>query len=142
MKRNWLKTALLISAFVVLSNITLSAQISGAKTAAGDVPALTADEIRPFDFKDEYYLSNGVIPEMLLNRSNGADGQSVFDSTNDPRYKNIRVVATRPAYGRNGETLYWNFYGEFYKDSYTDDAAGQTAYEAALAYQIYMFPRE
>jgi len=143
MKRhNWLKAVLLISAFVVLGNINSLAQDSNVNTAAGDVPALAADELRPFDFSDKYYASNGVEPSMLFNRSSGGDGFSVFDFTSDTQRNNVRILATYPAYGRGGETLFWNFYGELNRDGFTEDEAGLAAYEIANSFPIYIFPGE
>lgn len=138
-KHTWLvANALLVFVFLVLGNISSSAQFE-PKTVMDD-PGLTADELRPFDFSDKYYASNGVMADMILNRPNGGDGFSVADFTSDPRHNNVRILATYPAYGHDGETLYWNFYGQFNKNAFTEDPEGFAAYEIANGFPIYMFP--
>ena len=68
------------------------------------VSAQLASEVRPFDFSDKYYNANGVIPEMLIGRKNGADGESVFDSASERKYNNVRITATLPAYNETHPT--------------------------------------
>lgn len=141
-KQIWLITnALLVFVFVVLGNISSPAQKVDSKPAGGGT-SVFAEELRPFDFSDKYYWSNGVIAGMIQNRPNGADGLSVADVTYDTRHNNVRILATYPAYGRDGETRYWNFYGEFNKDGFTQERAGFEAYEIANTFPIYMFPSQ
>jgi hypothetical protein len=105
------------------------------------VNAQLSDELRPFDFSNDYYKTNGVIAETLTNRKNGADGQSVFDfATDSSRFTNIRITATLPAYAADGSSIYWNYYGTASKESFTPDAAGKTAVKMANTYPVYVFP--
>ncbi len=133
MKYNLFKSnALFIFAFVIFCSINSFAQGFG--------PATAVEDLRPFDFSDEYYASNGVVAGKLLNRPSGADDLSVFDLNSDPNHNNVRILATRPAYGRQGETLYWNLYGDFYKENFTDTPEGESAYDLANNFPIYVFP--
>jgi hypothetical protein len=105
------------------------------------VNAQLSDELRPFDFSNDYYKTNGVIAETLANRKNGADGQSVFDfATDSSRFTNIRITATLPAYAANGSSIYWNYYGTATKESFTTDVAGKNAAKMANTYPVYVFP--
>ena len=104
------------------------------------VSAQLAAEVRPFDFSDKYYNANGVIPEMLIGRKNGADGESVFDSASERKYNNVRITATLPAYNETGATIFWNDYAGVSKAGFTEDAAGPRAVDLAYDSPLYVFP--
>ena len=101
-----------------------------------------AEDNRPFDFSDRYYEENGVNPALIVNRRNGDDKLSVFDFTDDPRLRNIRIIGTFPAYDRDGNILYWNYYGDLYKESFTENRAGDEAMDLANHYPIFTFPSQ
>lgn len=117
-----------------------------AKESAAQVRGLNqfdlAEDNRPFDFSDRYYEENGVNPALIVNRRNGDDKLSVFDFTNDPRFRNIRIIGTFPAYDRDGNILYWNYYGDLYKESFTENRAGDEAMDLANRYPIFTFPSQ
>ncbi len=98
-------------------------------------------EIRPFDFTDDYYKTNGIKAETLFNRKNGADGQSVFDfATDASRFTHVRIIATLPAYTADGSPIYWNDYGTASKESFASNAAGSRAVQMAKTYPVFVFP--
>jgi hypothetical protein len=130
---------LLLTALVLFGSINLPAQRSDFG-ASKDSSGLAGDELRPFDFSDKYYETHGVIAGMLAKRHNGKNGLSVFDVTSDQDHNGVRILATRPAYGHAGETLYWNFYGEISNDGFADSTEGKAAVELALNFPIYVFP--
>ncbi len=99
-----------------------------------------ADELRPFDFNDKYYYQNGVLADLLIGRVNGADGESVVDITDDPRYATVRITATLPAYDENGNTIFWNYYAGLPKCGFTEDDSGSRAVELAFSTPLYIFP--
>jgi hypothetical protein len=99
-----------------------------------------AEEHRPFDFADKYYLTNGVIPELLIGRKNGADGESVFDQASEVRYSNVRITATFPGYAEDGSSLFWNYYAGVPKYGFAEDENGPRAVATALVYPMYVFP--
>jgi hypothetical protein len=121
--------SLVVAVFVFTSLLTSHAQ---------DGTAL-ADELRPFDFSDKYYQVNGIHPSTLIGRKNGADKASVFDFSTDPKFTNVRITETRPAYSADGTTIFWNLYGGATKASLTDENGGD-AYNLAEAYPVYVFP--
>ncbi len=134
---------LFIFAFVIFGNINAFPQKTGlAGFNGGGGPTATIDDLRPFDFSDKYYALNGVRPDKLINRHTGEDGLSIIDAAADQDHNNVRILATRPAYGTEGETLYWNFYGGFFKDGFTGDDAGNAAYNMVYDFPIYIFPGE
>ena len=116
--------------------------LSGTVSAFSQDTTVTvfADELRPFDFSNKYYLTNGVEPEELVNRRSGEDGQSVFDSINDRRFRGVRILSVYPAYNQDGKTIYFNLYAEFFEDGFLADAGGKRAAEMAEFYPLYVFP--
>lgn len=109
-------------------------------TAAASYAQILAEELRPFDFTDKAYYQNGVLAELLIGRKNGADNESVIDSTDDSRYTNVRITATFPAYDEDGNTIFWNYYAGLPKNGFTEDTNGTRAVEIAFATPLYVFP--
>ena len=99
-----------------------------------------AVEVRPFDFSDKYYEKNGLYSGMFLDRRNGADGRSVVDFIRDPDHRGVRITETFPAYGTNGETLFWNLYAEFGRIAFVPGPAGEEAHLTADRYPVFVFP--
>jgi hypothetical protein len=130
MKFKSLGAALALSIFSILF---LGSAISNAQTLAED--------LRPFDFSDSYYKDNGIKVETLTSRKNGGDGLSVADFSTDPaKFADIRILETLPAYGSDGNAIYWNSYGVATRESFTSDEAGIRAAQAARNYPVFMFP--
>lgn len=98
------------------------------------------EDTRPFDFSDKYYQTNGILPAAIEKRHNGGDGRSIPDATYNWRYRNVRILETFPAYGPNGDLLFWNHYGAVGKYAFTSDNAGTGAVYTAYHYPIYVFP--
>jgi hypothetical protein len=124
---------LLIFAFVLTGLSTAAAQVQTESD-------LFSEERRPFDFRDKFYYDNGVEPSMILQRRNGLDGLSVFDATTDPRFREVRLTAAFPAYNYDGKTVFYNAYGELYKEGFVAGPEGDRAAQAAFDYPIYEFP--
>lgn len=103
--------------------------------------AQLAAEIRPFDFSNDFYKTNGMVAERLQDRPNGEDKRSVFDTPTDlSTLNNIRIVETLPAYSAEGDTLFWNRYAIAPKKSFREDEVGDKAAYIAALYPIYRFP--
>ncbi len=100
------------------------------------------EEKRPFDFSGSFYRIHGIQSELILNRPTGQDRVSVIDYINDPEHRNIRITGTFPAYSFEGETLYYNHYGDFFKEAFVDNRAGDESSKTAERHPIYMFPSE
>jgi hypothetical protein len=94
----------------------------------------------PFDFADQYYKVNGIIPDEIMNRRNGTDGLSVFDKAPYEMYSNVRVCATVPAYDQSGNMMFWYPAGDLGLNSFTPDKTGKYARENANQFPIYIFP--
>ncbi len=130
---------MLVTGAIILTSF--AAALSAAPNNNFSEKGFTEDN-RPFDFSDEFYKENGVSPTSIINRVNGADKLSVFDFTNDPRYRNVRIIGTFPAYDRDGNILYWNHYGDLYEDAFSETPNGTNPLEIANRYPIYVFPSE
>lgn len=99
-----------------------------------------AEDFRPFDFRDKYYEANGILAHTLIGRKNGMDGMSVFDTTTDTRFSNVRILETQAGYDDQGAAIYWNYYGGASKESFTSDIDGGHAIELAYEYKMFVFP--
>lgn len=135
-----LKFAILLIVLLALANAEQSfGQRTAFKTFFDNSSQFRADT-RPFDFSDKYYQTNGILPAAIEKRHNGGDGRSIPDATYDRRFRSVRILETLPAYGPNGEMLFWNRYGAVGKYAFTSDNAGTSAVYTAYHYPIYVFP--
>ncbi|HEX8368729.1 MAG TPA: hypothetical protein VF604_09320 [Pyrinomonadaceae bacterium] len=143
MKRNYIFNTkfALICAIILTGCISIFGQKSPGTNPTFGADSL-AEEIRPFDFNSRYYYDNGVEPGLIVNRRNGSDNLSVFDKTTDERFREVRITAVFPAYNQNGELIYWNLYGELFKESFRNDLAGASAQTAAEYFPMYIFPSD
>ena len=139
-----MKTITLINKAIVISTLTALCCIASLAQRF-DAPADTVDsgsigrELRPFDFTDKYYSTHGIETAFIVNRRNGSDGESVIDFTSDENYSSVRILATRPAYAYDGSPIYWNLYGEFFKEAFKPGPEGDEARTLAESFPIY-FP--
>ena len=124
------KTALLTAFLFVLT--ALATAPYGAKADVQD---------RLYDFTDAFYLQNGVDPTKIVGRRNGADGRSVFDTPIFSYQRDVRAIATNPAYNQSGAITYWSVMGDLFVDGFTNNAAGQNARQIADNMILYVFPR-
>lgn len=128
-----LATAFFAFTFLLSSAGLVSAQRSDGLSAF-------APELRPFDFTKEYYDANGIIPDYLIDRHDGGDGQSVFDTSTDPNHTNVRITATMPAYSAGGIIVFWNYYAGLPREGFMENQIGANARVAAYDYPLYVFP--
>ena len=115
--------------------------VSAQKGPVGSVGPLWEDTaINPHDFTNEYYWANGVIGRSIIGRRTGSDGLSIFGNSSNPFHRNIRVIATLPAYDQNGSMLFWYPLGQISEAGLTLDKNGTHAREMAKLFPIYVFP--
>jgi hypothetical protein len=103
-------------------------------------PAKADVEDRLYDFTDNFYFQNGVDPSKIVNRRNGTPPGSVFDAPIFPYQRNVRVLATNPAYSDSGKITYWSVMGDIFVEGFTTDAAGRRAKQIADRSILYVFP--
>ena len=125
-----------ISNNIILVLIALLFTVSSQ--AQRPVPA--SDVHPPFDFSNTMYADQGVNPKAIISRRNGMDGLSVFDKISDPKFNNIRVLVTVPAYTENGEMMFWYPLGEILESGFMENKAGAVAKQRATLFPIYVFP--
>ena len=97
-------------------------------------------EKRPFDFKDEQYLSIGMIPAEIVSRKNGIDGMSVIDFITGKMYRNVRVIETHPLNNGRGQVSFYSELGMFTKTGFTSTPEEKAATELAEDFPVYVFP--
>jgi hypothetical protein len=122
--------------------ITAPALVSPAqKMSTRLAPSYWEDTaINPHDFNDDYYARFGIEPKSIIDRRTGTDFLSVFGPSSNPAHSKVRVLATLPAYGPNGEIQFWYPLGELPYDGFTQDKMGVITRETAMANAIYVFP--
>ncbi len=112
-----------------------------AQKAVGPIGPLWEDTaMNPHDYSNEYFEANGIAVKAILDRRTGSDGLSIFGNSSNPIHSNVRVIATMPAYGADGEILFWYPLGEFSDYAFIDGKPGARAREAAKLFQLYVFP--
>jgi len=115
--------------------------VSAQKKSLGPVAALWEDTaLNPHDFTNAYYWTNGIVGRSIIGRRTGSDGLSIFGNSSNPTHRNIRVIATIPAYDQNGSVLFWYPLGELDSLGFTPDKNGIEAREMAMLFPIYVFP--
>jgi hypothetical protein len=126
----------------LLLTLTFSLSVPAQKIIRGNLPNFAEDtSTYPHDFNDDYYAQNGVVTKAIIGRRTGSDFLSVFGLSSDPRHSSVRVLATLPAYGQNGEVLFWTPLGELLNDGFTGDITGIEARETASSYPVFVFPK-
>lgn len=130
---------LLITSLVLMASITtFGFQYTRGATDFYDDSVL--EELRPFDFSDKYYQSNGIRAEAIAGRRTGFDKYSVIDFINSDNHRNVRIIETFPMYGFDGRVQYSVIYGDLKRSGFTKDAVGERAMEIANQFPIYLFP--
>jgi hypothetical protein len=100
----------------------------------------SGDKAPLFDFKDSYYLQNGIDPTKIAGRPNGTGG-SVVDHINDPTRRDIRMTALNGMHDDGGNPNFFAVLGTIKADAFTNNAAGRTARQIADRYIAYIFPK-
>ncbi len=131
-----------LTLITVLMILTFALPLSAQKRAnRGSLSSFAEDTaIYPHDFNDEYYAKNGVYAPSIIKRCDGTDFLSVFGFSSDPTHRNVRILATLPAYNENGEIRFWSPLGELDVTGFTDDSTGTEAREMAALYPVFVFP--
>jgi hypothetical protein len=131
-----------VTVLTVLIILTFTLSLPAQKRVRTTILPLAEDtSLNPHDFTDEYYAKNGVSPKYILGRRTGTDFLSVFGISSNPTHRNVRVLATLPAYSDTGEILFWTPLGEFNPEGFTEDGLGAEARLMADNNPIYVFPR-
>ena len=107
----------------------------------GQVQKKSGDRYPIFDFKDSYYLQNGIDPTKIIGRPNGT-GSSVIDNTvADPTRRNVRIKQAVGAYDDGGDPAFFAVLGLFNENAFTNNSAGRAQREIADKYIAYVFPK-
>lgn len=95
---------------------------------------------RLYDFKDAYYLQNGINPAAI--DSTTARPLAARDTPIFAYQRNVRALLTLPNYGHSGNAWFFTVLGGFNVNAFTSDAAGQRARQIAESSVEYVFPRK
>lgn len=96
----------------------------------------------PFDFSDDFYLENGVDPSSIADRLGTLD--SLFPafpvesgSADRSDFRNFIVI---PATSHSGDSVFFHIMGALDASGFTDDKAGDEAFETAEEASLWVFP--
>jgi hypothetical protein len=130
---------LIVKSLILCRLVLVSVLSSGAIVAS---PALADESLPPFDFSDAFYLENGIDPSTLVGRPNGSPPNSTIDNRdNGPDFNNVRLLSQTAAFDHSGHPIFFSVTGLPSLASFTDNAAGQEAFQIAETYNVYEFPR-
>ena len=102
------------------------------------------EESVPFDFTDQFYLENGVDPSAIPDRLGTPTSlfPSVVDEADNRDRRDVRNLMVIPAYSHSGKLVFFHVMGHFNADGFTDDEAGEEAFEIVEDADLYLFPIE
>src|SRR5215218_2038938 len=104
----------------------------------------------PFDFSDDTYRANCIVPENIVLRVGAPSraGDFVIDNTNtDPNRANVRTIETTPGTTGSSGLTYANIFGVLNSTSFERSAAGQltlrgqAAFDTAEHFRVFIFPK-
>jgi len=98
----------------------------------------------PFDFSDSFYLANGINPSNIQQRVGTANSASAFvveQSSPDANHTTNRITETTGGFDHDGNVLYYTINGFVNPNTFTNNAAGQTAMQIAESFTAYIFPK-
>jgi hypothetical protein len=125
---------------------------------------VTADNLHnapPFDFNDDFYIKNGVVPSKIPVRvGNENGGRPEFDAAgnhiwtrtspmpnNDPTRRDVRVLETTGGFDKDGFLIYYSIMGFMNPATFATDASGNLTTEGARAmalaerFRAFIFPK-
>lgn len=105
----------------------------------------------PFDFSDDFYRANGIVPENIGERV-GTSARNplhwtVDNSNTDPNRRNIRVLETTGGWNNSGSLIYYSIMGTLMPSAFernpdgTLTARGQHALDIANSFRAFLFPK-
>lgn len=147
MKKQLVKSNSFLMMVAVLLTLTFALSLSAQKRGQIKQPLpqilASVDEdtsMNPHDFTDKFYASSGVNADYIIGRRTGRDLLSVMSWSSNPYHRDVRIIATFPAFGSNGEILFFSPLGEINDKGFTEDKLGFIAKEMADTDPIYVFP--
>jgi hypothetical protein len=115
--------------------------------------SLQADDPNPppFDFSDDFYRSNGIVPEAIGARAGNPDrpiAHWVVDNSNtDPDRRNVRILETTGGWNNSGNLIYYSIMGVLTPSSFERNAdgtlteRGRDAMDLANNFRAFLFPK-
>ena len=142
----WL-VAILLMTFAALPG-------TGTTTSATTEASLSArmkSNPPPFDFSDDFYRANGIVPENIGERA-GTPARNplhwtVDNSNTDPNRRNIRILETTGGWNNSGNLIYYSIMGTLMPSSFernadgTLTARGRRALDIANSFRAFIFPK-
>jgi len=109
---------------------------------AGSASAGFDDFAVPFGFSDDFYLENGVDPSSVTNRLGTPD--SLFpafpEESGSADHSDFRNFFVIPATSHSGDSVFFHIMAALDASAFTDDNAGDEAFETAEEASLWVFP--
>lgn len=110
-----------------------------------------SDSAPPFDFSDNFYRANGIVPGNIGERAGNPDRNplhwTVDNSNTDPERRNIRILETTGGWDNSGNLIYYSIMGTLMPNSFERNANGQLtdrgrrAMDIANSFRAFLFPK-
>ncbi|MFT4540873.1 MAG: hypothetical protein ACI841_001077 [Planctomycetota bacterium] len=109
---------------------------SSSKTKVIEYPFHT-----PFDFKDSFYLANGVDPDGFPTRLTADSPEATLGESVDENRNGTRILSVLGGYDAAGALLYYpKPPAPMMPATFTDDDAGDDALALADSFRAFLFP--
>lgn len=127
---------------VLIALVLSASSLPSLFVRAADAPRFNPP---PFDFSDEFYIKNGVIPSEIRGRPGNPDRNpahwALDNSNTDPTRRGVRIIETTGGFDKDANLIYYSVMGELVPASFTNDAAGARARMLAEDFRAFLFPK-
>lgn len=106
----------------------------GTYSGGGDEPY---DGAPAFEFSNSFYVSEGINPNVLLDRLVAQDARSVADDAPNGDFLDVRILETTGGYDHKGKTLYYTTNAKLNADAFLTAEARELADDSIA----YIFPK-
>jgi hypothetical protein len=144
----WLVVIALIAAVAALVGLS---NTTSATAGVSPNAAMKKSNPPPFDFSDDFYRQNGIVPENIGERAGNPDRNplhwTVDNSNTDPNRRNIRILETTGGWNNSGNLIYYSIMGTLMPSAFernpdgTLTARGQHAMDIANSFRAFLFPK-
>jgi len=96
----------------------------------------------PFDFSDEFYIENGLNPDLFVFRVSPDDPNATLGMSPDPQHNDTRILEANGGFDSAGQLLYYPAPpANFTAEAFLPNAAGQQARDIANEFRAFIFPK-
>ena len=95
----------------------------------------------PFDFTTEFYIENGLDPDLFFFRISPDDANATVGTSPLPEHNNTRILEANGGFDAAGQLLYYPAPpANFFAEAFLPNEAGQRARQLANEFRAFIFP--